>query len=157
MALTCAFYFLLAITDLTVFNVTVDPDRIEAAANEEPPEYEPTDLEPLSAAGKAIDGQEMQDVVEEDAEEERRAGAPQLHRQPQASIWDDYDEEPLEEAPAESAGRNMDEFFGLPQDEEAAEEEPPEEEPAPISISLGPKNASKKKKPKFRSAMRKKK
>ena len=153
----CAFYFLLAITDLSVFNVTVDPERIEAAANEEPPEYEPTDPEPSNGAGIARDGQEMQDVVEEDAEEERRAGAPQPHQQPQASIWDDYDE-PEEEAPAEIAGRNMDEFFGLPQDEEAAaSEEAPEEQPAAISISLVPKNASKKKKPKFRSAVRKKK
>lgn len=153
----CAFYFLLAITDLSVFNVTVDPDRIEAAANEEPPEYEPTDPEPRKEAVTAGDAEEMQDVVEEDAEEERRAGAPQPHQQPQASIWDDY-EEPHEEAPAEISGRNMDEFFGIPQDEEPAaapvSEEAPEEQPA---ISLVPKNVSKKKKPKFRSAVRKKK
>jgi hypothetical protein len=151
----CPFYSLLAITDLSVFNVTVDPERIEAAANEEPPEYEPTDPEPPNGAEKASDVQEMGDVVEEDAEEERRAGAPQ----PQASsIWADYEDE---EAPAETSRRNMDEFFGIAQDEEAASapvlEERLAEQPAPISISLVPKNASKKKKPKFRSAVRKKK
>lgn len=145
--LICAFYFLLAITDLSVFNVTVDPERIEAAANDVPPEYEPTDVEPA----RAKVGGEMQDVVEEDAEAERRAGAPQ-----QASIWDEY-EEPNEEAPAGLP--NMDEFFGLAQDEEAAAAPVLEEEdqPAAVSISLVPKNASKKKKPKFRSAVRKKK
>lgn len=152
MVLTCAFYFLLAITDLSVFNVTVDPERIEAAANEEPPEYEPTDPEPAKGAETARDAQEMQDVVEEDAEEERRAEAPE-----QASIWDDY-EEPHEEAPTEISKRNMDVFFGLPQEEETVAapvlEEAAEEQPA---ISLVPKNASKKKKPKFRSAVRKKK
>jgi hypothetical protein len=70
-----------------VFNVVVDPKAIKAAANEEPPLYETTDVvkppqdreDPNSTAEKPSEPlwQEGQVVVEEDAEEEARAAATQ--------------------------------------------------------------------------------
>jgi len=77
--------------DMTAFNLEVDPKRIEAHENEEPPAYEPTDVEEVEPAASAEDkdkdksetnengadynGVFEPEVVEEDAEEERLAEA----------------------------------------------------------------------------------
>ncbi len=68
-------------TDLLVFNGEVDPKAIEAAANEEPPAYEPTNVEPKETertdkiVGKNASQDQWEEVVEEDADEEARAAA----------------------------------------------------------------------------------
>ncbi|VEU39171.1 unnamed protein product [Pseudo-nitzschia multistriata] len=68
---------------MTAFNLEVDPKRIEAHENEEPPAYEPTDEDgiaiPTSSSNTEVTKGENNgfegEVVEEDAEEERRAEA----------------------------------------------------------------------------------
>jgi hypothetical protein len=76
--------------DMTAFNLEVDPKRIEAHENEEPPAYEPTDVEEVEPTTLAEDNDKKtetnengadyngvfeREVVEEDAEEERLAEA----------------------------------------------------------------------------------
>jgi len=71
---------------MTALNVEVDPKRIEAHENEEPPVYEPTDEDGIATTnnsgavtnengdnGGNIRAYVEGEVVEEDAEEERRA------------------------------------------------------------------------------------
>ena len=76
-------------TDMAAFNLEVDPKRIEAHENEKPPEYEPTDENAIetipstnsnseieaNGSGNDYNGVFEGEVVEEDAEEERRAEA----------------------------------------------------------------------------------
>lgn len=73
------YFFLFCNIDLTIFNVEVDPEAIEAAKNEEPPPYIPTDDDHLQNNTKRERDENgndpsskvhWQDVVEEDAEEE---------------------------------------------------------------------------------------
>jgi hypothetical protein len=161
-----------------VFNVEVDPKAIEAIANEEPPLYEPTDVveppqyndDPKSAAQKSSEPlwpDEEQVVVEEDAEEEARAAASssQQQQQGQANVWPTVEEPENHQEPNEIAGvdypePSMDDFFFNehdPTQDEPALVEPPAE-PEMESISLVPKKSNaKSKRPKFRSAARKRK
>mmetsp|Transcript_16866 Transcript_16866/g.38544 ORF Transcript_16866/g.38544 Transcript_16866/m.38544 type:complete len:208 (+) Transcript_16866:593-1216(+) len=71
---------------MTALNLEVDPKRIEAHENEEPPAYEPTDEDGIATVSASKtkkkfmqdghgDGGFEGEVVEEDAEEERRAEA----------------------------------------------------------------------------------
>lgn len=76
--------------DLSALNIEVDPKRIEAHENEEPPAYEPTDGDEIETASSAKSKATLRtngtgkdyngvfdelEVVEEDAEEEERAEA----------------------------------------------------------------------------------
>mmetsp|Transcript_3060 Transcript_3060/g.7217 ORF Transcript_3060/g.7217 Transcript_3060/m.7217 type:complete len:581 (-) Transcript_3060:63-1805(-) len=118
--------------DMTALNLEVDPKRIEAHENEEPPAYEPTDLveeeEPTekndkpdsNESGKDYNGVFEGEVVEEDAEEERKAEArAMLEREKAASKKKASDADQEEEAgfskfgeaPARD-GPSMDDFFG---------------------------------------------
>jgi hypothetical protein len=70
--------------DMSAFDVEVDPKRVEAFENEEPPPYEPTELEeptekevsssnandPVQNEGR--EGGEMQEIVEDAIEEKRK-------------------------------------------------------------------------------------
>jgi hypothetical protein len=123
--------------DMTAFNVEVDPKRIEAHENEEAPVYEPTDGNNTATASSRKMGAANNDpsnigregeVVEEDADEERRAelAASVLK---DASFWSttggDQDEQKAVEATADAevevevfpardeefAGPSMDDFF----------------------------------------------
>ncbi len=117
---------------MTALNLEVDPKRIEAHENEEPPAYEPTDLveeeEPTekndkpdsNESGKDYNGVFEGEVVEEDAEEERKAEArAMLEREKAASKKKASDADQEEEAgfskfgeaPARD-GPSMDDFFG---------------------------------------------
>lgn len=81
---------ILYITDLSVFHVEVDPKRIEALENEDPPPYEPTGIQPDEENDTRHNGDDDMDrerlegvtirqendaeIVEENAEEERLTG-----------------------------------------------------------------------------------
>jgi hypothetical protein len=157
-----------------VFNVEVDPKAIEAAANEEPPLYEPTDVvkppqiseDPNSTAEKSSAPQWHEGlVVEEDAEEEARAAATsqqQQQQQGQSNIWPTLEEPENHQEPKEMGGGvdypepSMDDFFHEHDSTPVVVE--PSAEPEMPSISLVPKKSNaKSKRPKFRSAARKRK
>jgi hypothetical protein len=128
--------------DMTAFNVEVDPKRIEAHENEEAPIYEPTDGNNTAMVSSTKTGAGNNDpsnigregeVVEEDADEERRAelAAEEARRTTSsvlkdASFWSttggDQDKQKAAEAvdaeigvfpraEEEFAGPNMDDFF----------------------------------------------
>ena len=178
---------------MTAFNVEVDPKRIEAHENEEAPVYEPTDGNNTSMASSTDkDGADYDpnnigregEVVEEDADEERRAelAASVLK---DASFWstkgEDQDEQKAVEATADAevgvfsareeefSGPSMDDFFHdesfgnnhtneFEEEKNAAARE--EEKSTEPLVSLVPKksNAAKSsRRPKIRPSSRKKK
>mmetsp|Transcript_16938 Transcript_16938/g.34848 ORF Transcript_16938/g.34848 Transcript_16938/m.34848 type:complete len:627 (-) Transcript_16938:185-2065(-) len=122
--------------DMTAFNLEVDPKRIEAHENEEPPAYEPTDEDGIVTTSSNTkvaqngNGEFEGEVVEEDAEEERRVEASTLSMNEatrttssgENSLWpttggnqnepeagDGFDDE-MGEFPRED-GPNMDDFL----------------------------------------------
>ena len=120
--------------DLSVLTVVVDPKAIEAAANDEPPEYEPTDeVDEESNSNKEGSKDDSnkkvqwEEVVEDAVEETRRssganettrpAGGASSHNDPYSipqqqsttSFWSSYDDHPAEE---DQHDTGMDEFFG---------------------------------------------
>jgi hypothetical protein len=157
--------------DLSVFNGEVDPKAIEAAANEEPPAYEPTDVEPKETertdkiVGKNASQDQWEEVVEEDADEEARAAAAtSTSSQLQQSMWptNEEEKEPHEYEQIDFPEPSMEDFFQEHEDDTpvppSVVEPPPEEEATAVSISLVPKKTNaKSKRPKFRSVSRKRK
>jgi len=177
--------------DMTSFNLEVDPKQIEAHENEEAPPYEPTDENnsaamTFSAKTGANNGNNDSsnkehecEVVEEDAEEERRANL----AIEEANIWSTTgeDQKTGEEIAAEEeiAGPSMEDFFhdtsfdhdlmDKSEEEEttAREEGQSSEKPQAITpakekleelVSLVPKkNNVKPRRPKIRPTSRKKK
>ena len=121
---------------MAALSIAVDPKRIEAHENEEPPAYEPTDgdeVEKLEAAdekkvnnetGADYNGVFEREVVEEDAEEERLAEArakqrqsnatpkPSTKDQPQKEEEDPFSSEVGERNGTGEEGPSMDDFFG---------------------------------------------
>lgn len=176
---------------MTSFNLEVDPKQIEAHENEEAPPYEPTDENnsaamTFSAKTGANNGNNDSsnkehecEVVEEDAEEERRANL----AIEEANIWSTTgeDQKTGEEIAAEEeiAGPSMEDFFhdtsfdhdlmDKSEEEEttAREEGQSSEKPQAITpakekleelVSLVPKkNNVKPRRPKIRPTSRKKK
>ncbi len=158
-------------TDLSVFNAEVDPKAIEAAANEEPPAYEPTDVEPKETegidkiVGKNASQDQWEEVVEEDADEEARAAAAESKASQLQSIWPTNEEEKEfheHQQQIDFPEPSMEDFFREHEGDTpvppSADEPPPEKEATAVSISLVPKKTNaKSKKPKFRSVSRKRK
>jgi hypothetical protein len=157
-------------TDLSVFNVEVDPKAIEAAANDEPPVYEPTDVEPKEAEGadkivrKNGSQDQWEEVVEEDADEEARAAAAESKASQLQSIWptNEAEKEPHQHEQMDFPEPSMEDFFHEQEGDTpvppSSDEPPPEGEATAVSISLVPKKTNaKSKKPKFRSVSRKRK
>eukprot|EP00536_Pseudo-nitzschia_multiseries_P011214 jgi/Psemu1/289562/fgenesh1_pg.371_\ len=167
--------------DMTAFNLEVDPKRIEAHKNEEPPAYEPTDEEGLAITPEVPKKENDMfegEVVEEDAEEERRAEASAAVRSSgDSSLWPTTGEKHYE---AENGGEFGDEMGGFPSEEGPSmddffhddsyngNEEPEQETSAKESaatikqdnselVSLVPKKASSKsRRPKIRPSARRK-
>jgi len=105
--------------DMTAFNLEVDPKRIEAHENEEPPTYEPTDEDGVATTPSEVPkkGNDIfeGEVVEEDAEEERRAEASAaLRSSGGSSLWPTTGEEHNE---AEGGDGFGDEMRGFPAEE----------------------------------------
>lgn len=156
---------MLFVLDLSVFNVEVDPKAIEAAANEEPPPYEPTNTGDDTNEGESKSQDQLEEVVE-DAEEEKAAAAAAVVAATaatanQQSIWPSFGAEEEHHEPAADFNEpSMADFFP---DKEVEETINPPQVTASVaeveetSISLVPKKAKKTKRPKFRSAARKRK
>lgn len=169
--------------DLSVFDVEVDAKAIEAAANEEPIPYEPTNLEPTPTEepedkGEPNDanGEGDMEVVEEDAEAElpqvtMPTAASARFSAEQQTLWPEEDQNT---AAGEFPEPSMEDFFLEHEDPEHTDQDhhgmasKPKESSAPsptkvaaaepASLSLVPNKKTKsKKRPKFRSAPRKKK
>jgi len=131
--------------DMTALNLEVDPKRIEAHENEEPPAYEPTDGDDIETTSLAKSRAKLEtngndndyngvfegEVVEEDAEEERRSEAlaafegNKTTTKTSTSSSNDQKEDPKEledgegsdsgmgDFPRQSGeGPSMDDFFG---------------------------------------------
>ena len=171
---------------MTALNLEVDPKRIEAHENEEPPAYEPTDGDdiettslPKSRAKLETNGNENDyngvfegEVVEEDAEEERRSEAlavlegNKTSTKTATSSSNDQKEDPKESEVDEGAdsgmgdfprqsgeGPSMDDFFG---DSYADDDDPlgnkggekgktaNSKEEAPVAAAAASKSKSKK-------------
>ena len=101
-----------------MFNVEVDPKRIEAAENEEPPPYEPTNVEPEKPAENSEDNtnpQEQWETVEEDAQAEAHAttNATLTTTSNHQSLWSSLEEDQDMNAPAEGEvpEPSMEDFF----------------------------------------------
>lgn len=173
---------------MSVFNVEVDPKAIEAAAKDEPPPYIPTDEDgkPLNknpdeenTPKQTNDASDQMEVVEEDAEEEKKtlakatANGAQNSRLSGASLWPAFEDQ-NEQAPEEDAidfpEPSMDDFFheqddiGDPTFNQIKEADPSVKPPPAAKVETAPslslvpkKSSSKSKRPKFRSVSRKKK
>jgi hypothetical protein len=167
---------------LSVFNVEVDDKAIEAAANEEPIPYEPTNIdpEPTEESGEKnvanVNGQAQWEVVEEDTQAEvpQPTAASVRFSAEQQTLWPSYEED-QSEAAGEFPEPSMEDFFHEQDDPEQAQMGASTEsaktrdanpsspskaaaEPAALSLVPNKKNTSKtRKRPKFRSAARKKK
>lgn len=189
---------------MSVFNVEVDPKAIEAAANDEVPEYQPTDVEQTGDAAKdskqgGTNGDEWEVVEEEGGQEEGTfMGSGSTAKKPQHTpFWsfggeaEGEEDEPKDDE-LDFPEPSMDDFFHDQDDDPAmqadfgeektnndegedptktpAASEQPTVAPAPaqqpqqqpqeeeVSISLVPKKSNAKaKRPKFRSAARKRK
>lgn len=192
------FLLLMMLLDLTIFNVEVDPKAIEEAAKDEPPPYIPTDVEepraqePTNPLAPATEGATAtitnapdQEIVVEDAEEERREAGIAAKSQAlsvsfaneEPSIWPtvygNQDDTPADEINDDDFGipePSMDDFFQAQEemidpaevakeDTATVAEKAPPAKTARASLPLIPpaKSNSKAKKPKFRTKTRKKK
>ena len=161
-----------------MFNVEVDPKRIEAAENEEPPPYEPTNVEPEKPAENSEENtnpQEQWETVEEDAQAEAHAttnATLTTTTTNHQSLWSSLEEDQDMNAPTEGEvpEPSMEDFFHEQDDPEQEKFESLEKSKAPnteetkegegASLLLVPNkrtSVKSKKRPKIRPAARKRK